>query len=367
MMFYNSDKFSEKINKTSRIEQFSMEKMLRLLRKIRIARTRTQHMQLTQRKQQANNILSCIGNTPLVKFDRLFPQSAVAIFGKLELLNPGGSIKDRSALHVVRKAIAAGKIKKDTVLIESTSGNMGIGLARICHYYGLPLILVTDPHINPLAEKILSTYRAQIIKVDQHDGHGGYLNTRLQKVNELLHEIPNSFWPDQYHNLDSPAAHQQTFAEIVNDLGMAPDYLFVPTSTCGTLRGFADAIETFGASTKIIAVDAEGSVIFKEQAKARLIPGMGASRKSHFLKIQQVHDVVHVSDEDCIGGCRHLLDRESILAGGSSGAVVKAIEAYLPKMVADATVVAIIPDNGERYLDSIYSEAWVNKHFPAKL
>lgn len=321
-------------------------------------------MQITEIKQHADNILSCIGNTPLVRFNRLFSPATAAIFGKLELLNPGGSIKDRSALQIVQRAMEQGKITKDTVLIESTSGNMGIGLARICHYYGLRLLLVTDPHINPLAEKILTTFRANIVKVAQHDGQGGYLNSRLEKVRELLTEIPNSFWPDQYHNMDSPAAQEQTLAEIIQDLGMAPDYLFIPTSTCGTLRGFADAIERYGAHTKIIAVDAEGSLIFKDQANARLIPGMGASRKSHFLKIEQVHDVVHVSDEVCIAGCKLLLDRESILAGGSSGAVVKAMERYLPRLEPDATVVAIIPDNGERYLDTVYSDDWAARHFP---
>lgn len=323
-------------------------------------------MQLTTIKQYADNILSCIGDTPLVKLDRLFCQPEFTVFGKLEMLNPGGSIKDRSALHVVCKALESGKIGKNSVLIESTSGNMGIGLARICHHFGLRLILVTDPHINPLAEKILSTFNAEIIKVAQHDGKGGYLNSRLEKVNALLNEIPNSFWPDQYHNPDSPAAHQQTFTEIVNNLGAAPDYLFIPTSTCGTLRGFADAVQTHGAHTRIIAVDAEGSLIFKDEAKPRLIPGMGASRKSHFLQMEQVHDVVHITDEECIRGCRLLLDRESILAGGSSGAVVTAIERYRPKLENNSTVVAIIPDNGERYLDSIYSEAWVQKHFPKR-
>ncbi|GHE45628.1 2,3-diaminopropionate biosynthesis protein SbnA [Sphingobacterium griseoflavum] len=322
-------------------------------------------MQLTEIKQHAAHILDCIGNTPLVKFDRLFEPSSLAIFGKMELLNPGGSIKDRSALHVVRQAIERGTITKGTVLIESTSGNMGIGLARICHHYNLRLFLVTDPHINPLAEKILSTFGAKIIKVNQHDGNGGYLNTRLKMVKQLLQEIPDSFWPDQYHNLDSPAAHKQTFAEIVHDLGMPPDYLFVPTSTCGTLRGFADAIDAHGAHSKIIAVDAEGSLIFRDSAKPRLIPGMGASRKSHFLKMEQVHDVVHVSDEECIAGCQLLLERESVLAGGSSGAVVKAMQQYQHLLPPDATVVALIPDNGERYLDTIYSDEWINKHFPA--
>lgn len=306
-----------------------------------------------------NDILSCIGNTPLVRFNNLFLTLQSAVYGKMEMLNPGGSIKDRTAHNIVRHAMDVGKINADSVLIESTSGNMGIGLARICHFYGLKLILVTDPHINPLAEKILKTFHAEIVKVDEHDGNGGYLNSRLKKVEQLLADIPNSFWPDQYHNMDNPAAHQQTFQEIVEDLGFAPDYLFIPTSTCGTLRGFADAVENLGATTKIVAVDAKGSMIFKDDPSARLIPGMGASRKSHFLRADQVHGVIHVSDADCVAGCKKLLAKESILAGGSSGAVVMAIEQYQANFKSNETIVAIIPDNGERYLDTIYSDEWL--------
>ncbi len=319
-------------------------------------------MQLTQIKNQKNDILSCIGNTPLVRFNKLFLEMNSPVYGKLEMLNPGGSIKDRTAHNIIRHAMNLGKINANSVIIESTSGNMGIGLARICHFYGLKLFLVTDPHINPLAEKILRTYQAEIVKVTTDDGTGGYLNSRLKKVEELLQAIPNSFWPDQYHNMDNPAAHEQTFKEIVDDLGTAPDYLFIPTSTCGTLRGFADAIQQMGVQTRIVAVDAQGSLIFRDKPSPRLIPGMGASRKSHFLKQDQVHDVVHVSDADCVLGCHQLLAQESILAGGSSGAVVKAIASYQQNFLAGQQVVAIIPDNGERYLDTIYSTEWLEKH-----
>ncbi|PVH25199.1 2,3-diaminopropionate biosynthesis protein SbnA [Sphingobacterium corticibacter] len=319
-------------------------------------------MQLTQIKETKNDILSCIGHTPLVRFNKLFLELNATVYGKLEMLNPGGSIKDRTAHNIIRHAMNLGKINANSVIIESTSGNMGIGLARICHFYGLKLFLVTDPHINPLAEKILRTFNAEIVKVSTDDGTGGYLNSRLKKVEELLQAIPNSFWPDQYHNMDNPAAHEQTFKEIVEDLGAAPDYLFIPTSTCGTLRGFADAIQQMGVHTRIVAVDAEGSLIFKDKPSPRLIPGMGASRKSHFLKQDHVHNVVHVSDTECVAGCHQLLAQESILAGGSSGAVVKAIASYQQKFLPGQQIVAIIPDNGERYLDTIYSTEWLEKH-----
>lgn len=310
-------------------------------------------------------ILSCIGNTPLVPLKRLFTAPSVRFFGKLEMFNPGGSIKDRTALNIISKAFDNGEINRFTTIVESTSGNMGIGLARICHYYGLQLILVTDPHINPLTEKILRTFQAELVKVDQEDGMGGYLKSRLDKVKELLASQPNTFCPDQYHNFNSPLAHEATYREISESLGKAPDYLFVSTSTCGTLRGIAEAAAGRNEFPKLVAVDAEGSVVFGREPGTRIIPGMGASRPSDFLKMDQVFDVVHVSDKSCVEGCHRLLSQESILAGGSSGAIVVAMERILPMIPKQSTVVAIFPDSGERYLDTIFQEEWVEKNFGA--
>jgi N-(2-amino-2-carboxyethyl)-L-glutamate synthase len=311
------------------------------------------------------SLLDCIGNTPLVSLKRLFSSAPIQLYGKMEMFNPGGSIKDRTALNIISKAIESGEINSNTTIIESTSGNMGIGLARICHYYGLRLMLVTDPHINPLTEKILKTFQAEIVKVDREDGMGGYLKSRLEKVEELLSSESNSFCPDQYHNFNSPLAHVSTYREIFESLGKAPDYIFIATSTCGTLRGFAEAAAARNEFPKLIAVDAEGSVVFGREPSVRIIPGMGASRPSDFLIMDQVADVVHISDRDCIEGCRKLLNHESILAGGSSGAIVMALEKMLPTIPANSTVVALFPDSGERYMDTIFSDSWVEEKFGA--
>lgn len=313
--------------------------------------------------QEKTGIIACVGNTPIIRLNRLFGGSGINLYGKLEMFNPGGSIKDRTAFNILGNAIEKGIIHSKTTVIESTSGNMGIGLARACHFFGLKLILVTDPHINAQSVNILKAFNAEIVTVDQHDGKGGYLNTRLSKVQELLKEIPDSFWPDQYHNMDNPLAHEQTFLEILNSLNDAPDYIFVSTSTCGTLRGLGDAIQKHKVPTKIIAVDAVGSVIFGDKPQKRIIPGMGASRPSNFLISEQVEDVVLISDRESVEGCHQLLQTESILAGGSSGAVIKAIEKKISQIPENSTVVGILADNGERYLNTIYSEEWVNQHF----
>ncbi|QNL51763.1 2,3-diaminopropionate biosynthesis protein SbnA [Olivibacter sp. SDN3] len=315
-----------------------------------------------QKHHERPGILSVIGNTPLVRFSRLFFPWTFPFYGKMEMFNPGGSIKDRTAENIIDDALKQGLINTGSTIIESTSGNMGVGLAQLCLYHGLKLILVVDPHTNATVVQLLNTYGAKLVFVETHDGEGGYLNTRLLKVRELLAEIPGSFWPDQYHNPANPLAHQQTWREIIRDLGKAPDYLFVPTSTCGTLMGFANEIRQCGGKTKVVAVDAKGSVIFGDKPSKRQLPGIGSSRQSDFLDMAAIHGVIHVSDRDSVEGCRLLLQKESVLAGGSSGAVVHAISEMTHRFPPEIQVVGIFPDRGERYLDTIYSDDWVENN-----
>lgn len=315
-----------------------------------------------RKHEYKDGILSVVGNTPLVQFSRIYADSDFRFYGKMEMLNPGGSLKDRTSANIITRALSEGIISTGSTIIESTSGNMGVGLAQVCRYHGLRLILVVDPYINKSVVKLLSAYGAQLVFVKEHDGKGGFLNTRLRKVGELLREIPGSYWPDQYHNPANPLAHIQTWREIVGELQDAPDYLFVPTSTCGTLMGFANEIRKSGMRTKVVAVDAKGSIVFGDKPGKRQIPGIGSSRKSDFLDMDAIHAVVHVSDSETVAGCRMLFDKECVLAGGSSGAVVHAISTMANLIPQDATVVGIFSDRGERYLDTIYSEEWVEEN-----
>ena len=285
------------------------------------------------------------------------------VFGKLEAFNPAGSIKDRTAHHIIQQGIVQGKINSNSVIIESTSGNMGIGLAQCCLSLGLSLKLVVDPYINAQAFKILKTYGAEVIMVNEPDESGGYLNARIDKVAELLASYPNSFWPNQYGSHHNPEAHHRTMEEIIEELYGDLDYLFVATSTCGTLMGCAEKIHSSGHKTKIVPVDSQGSIIFGGTASRRLIPGFGAGRPSQFLDSELVENPVLVSEPESIRGARMLLKREAILAGGSSGAVVMAIQKMLPSLPQDATIAAIICDRGERYLDTIYSDEWVQSNY----
>jgi len=311
----------------------------------------------------ADGILSTIGSTPLIHLKNLFPDYNGMVYGKLEAFNPAGSIKDRTAHHIIQQGVAQGKITSETVIIESTSGNMGIGLAQCCLSLGLKLKLVVDPYINAQAVKILKTYGAEVIMVTIPDESGGYLNSRIDKVSELVSTEQNSFWPNQYGSHHNPEAHHRTMDEMIEELYGDLDYLFVATSTCGTLMGCAERIQTNGYKTKIVPVDSQGSIIFGGKASRRLIPGFGAGRPSQFLNNDLVENPVLVSEPESIRGARMLLKREAILAGGSSGAVVMAMQKMLPSIPNDATIAAIICDRGERYLDTIYSDDWVENNY----
>lgn len=307
-----------------------------------------------------NSILDTVGNTPLVYLKQLAATTGVDVFGKLEMANPGGSIKDRTSLSIIEDGIKKGQITPNTTLIESSSGNMAIGLAQVCGYYNIPLIIVVDPKANKHTIKILKAYGAKVDQVTQPSENGGYLGARLDRVQQLLCEIKDSFWTNQYSNNANPKAHFRTMQEIIDKLPDA-DYVFSATSTCGTLMGCASYIQRKQLNTKLIAVDAIGSVIFGDKPRDRHIPGHGAGLPSKFLDKNAIHKVMHISDKECVDGCNKLLKTESIMAGGSSGAVVSAFMKLLPSLPTDAKCVLILCDRGERYLDTVYNPEWVAK------
>jgi 2,3-diaminopropionate biosynthesis protein SbnA len=314
------------------------------------------------RLKVSENVLSAVGNTPLVRLKRMFGDLPFQLYGKLESLNPGGSMKDRPALWIIKDGIERGLIVPGrTVVVESSSGNMGIGLAQVCAYYGVRFICVIDPKTTKQNRRVLEIYGAEINLVEEPDPISGeYLQARINRVNSLLLGFPSSFWPNQYANLLNPRAHHQTMSEILDALDGKLDYLFCATSTCGTLRGCAEYVREHELATKIYAVDARGSMIFGGQEKTkRFIPGHGAAIRPDLFRDQLADRCFHVTDIDCVRACRRLVRSESILAGGSSGAVLTAVAQVRHEIPAGATCVAILPDRGERYIDTIYSDEWV--------
>ena len=310
------------------------------------------------------NILSTIGKTPLVSLSRLANEWGFSVFGKMENLNPGGRIKDRTALNMLSQAIESGRIKAGDTIIESSSGNMALGLAQACKFYNIKLIVVYDPKLNAHTEKLLQAYGVKLVGVTHPKLQGGYLASRIQKVKELLDQNPNSHCLNQYKNAANPETHLETMSEIARELDQKVDYIFISTSTCGTLMGCAQYIYENHLPTKIIAVDAMGSVTFGQKENMRLIPGHGSGKPSHFLNLDLVDHAIYISDEDCIRACWKLLENEAILCGGSSGAVISAIEKYATVIPAGSNCVGILCDRGERYLDTVYNKTWIDEQFP---
>jgi cysteine synthase A len=305
-------------------------------------------------------VLATIGDTPLVGLRHLMPDAPFELFAKLESFNPSGSIKDRPALGMLRGALERGEIDGETTVIESSSGNLGVALAFICRFLKLRFVCVADPLVTEQNVRLMEVYGAAVEQVTEPDAAGSFLKSRVRRVRELLAATPNSYWCNQYENPDNASAHQRTMEEIVKTLDGPPGYLFCATGTYGTLRGCADYLKP-RFDTTVVAVDAEGSVIHGGEPGRRLIPGHGSSIVPGLFRPGLADRVVHVSDGDSVAGCRLLLEREGILAGGSSGAVVRALANVAPTIERGARCVAIICDRGVRYLDTIYNDTWVEK------
>ncbi|CAM3712062.1 2,3-diaminopropionate biosynthesis protein SbnA [Nocardiopsis rhodophaea] len=315
-------------------------------------------------------IIETIGATPLVALDRLFPPARFQVYAKCERFNPGGSIKDRAASSMIEHALRTGRLVPGvSTVVESTSGNLGIALAQLCNFYRLGLICVVDPRTTTQNAAIMRAYGARVESVGRDPATGEYLPARIDRVRRLLDSVPHAYWPNQYANEHNARAHHATMREICQALPGGPDYLFVAAGTCGTLRGCAEYISGHGLGTSVVAVDAAGSAIFGppepwERRYERMIPGHGAAVVPPLLQPGLADRVVKVADADCVRGCRRLLAHESILAGGSSGAVVSALHDAASWIEPGATCVAVLPDGGDRYLDTIYDDQWVQAFFP---
>lgn len=309
-----------------------------------------------------DSVVSCIGQTPLVQLRRLFPDQGLEVIAKLEFLNPGGSVKDRPARYIVEQGLQDGTISEKSHLIESSSGNLGIALAMVAKIYHLRFTCVVDPKISATNLQILHLLGANVDMVDVPDDRNGYLKSRIRRVQELLQEIPQSLWINQYANdLNWKAHYYGTGSEIVADLEGAIDCLILPVSTTGTLLGISRRLRQEFPNLRVIAVDAVGSVIFGTPSGRREIPGLGASRMPELSKQVEVDEVIYVDDRESAQGCRDLVEYEGIFAGGSSGSVIAAIQKLLPRVLLPYRILTLFPDRGERYLDLVYDDNWVKK------
>jgi len=284
---------------------------------------------------------------------------------KLEGHNVTGSIKIKPALFMIADLERRGLIEPHrSTLVESSSGNLGIALALICGLRGYGFICVTDPNISAINRRSIEAYGGQVIVVDRRDANGGYLETRIDLIRSLLQENANYVWLNQYANPFNMRAHEEwTALEILDEVPQV-SHLYVGSGTTGTIMGLARRFAQLSPATKVIAVEPEHSVTFDQsRIGRRLIPGIGTSRRPELADPTLLDRVVYVPESDAIRMCRWLARRHGLLLGGSSGSVLAAVAADAALFDAGSTVVAISPDLGDKYMDTIYAPEWVRANF----
>lgn len=290
----------------------------------------------------ADDITGLIGNTPLVKLNKITQDTYATVVAKLESFNPLSSIKDRIGISMIEDGESKGFIKKDTTIIEPTSGNTGVALAFVCAAKGYHLILTMPDTMSIERRQLLSLFGAKVILTSGQEGMIG----AVKKAEEILKSTPNSFMPQQFKNPANPKTHRETTAEeIWRDTDGRIDILVSGVGTGGTITGIAEVIKKRKPEFKTIAVEPKDS--------PHKIQGIGAGFIPEVLRMDLVDEIIQVSNEDAAETARRLAKEEGIFAGISSGAAAwAAIEIGKRKENKGKLIVAIFPDTGERYLST---------------
>lgn len=297
----------------------------------------------------AKDITQLIGNTPLLKINRLAKGLEAEVLAKLEFLNPLGSVKDRIGLSLIEDAESKGLINKDTTIIEPTSGNTGIALAFVCAVKNYKLIITMPENMSQERIKILKLLGAEVVLSPSQKGMKG----ALEKAYQLKEEIPNSFIPQQFENPANPQVHRFTTAEeIWKDTEGKVDVLVAGIGTGGTITGVAEAIKNKKPSFKAIGVEPKSSAVLSGgKPSSHKIQGIGAGFIPKILRRDLLDEVITVEDEQALDMTKRIAKEEGVLAGISSGANLwAALEVAKRKEYRGKLIVVIFPDGGERYL-----------------
>ena len=296
------------------------------------------------------NITATIGFTPLVQINKLGSGKA-AILAKLESFNPGGSVKDRIGLSMIEAAEQKGLLKKDTIVIEPTSGNTGIGLAFICAAKGYRLLLTMPESMSIERRKLLQLFGAELVLTPAEKGMPG----AVEKAEQLVAQNPNAFMPQQFNNPANPRVHRETTAkEIWTDTNGKVDIFVSGVGTGGTLTGCGEVLKQHNKDIKVIAVEPKDSpVLSGGKAGPHKIQGIGAGFVPQVLNVSVIDEIIQVSNHDAMETARQLATKEGILAGISSGAAMwAAIQLADRAENKGKTIVVILPDTGERYIST---------------
>ncbi|QDP84584.1 cysteine synthase A [Chryseobacterium sp. SNU WT5] len=293
-----------------------------------------------------NNILEAIGNTPVVKINKLFPNN-VEVWMKLERQNPGGSLKDRIAFAMIEKAEQDGEINKDTLIIEPTSGNTGVGLAMVCAVKGYKLVLVMPESMSVERRKLMSSYGAQFILTPKEKGTSG----AIAKAMEMANEIKNSWVPQQFENPANPEIHAKTTAqEILNDFPDGIDYLITGVGTGGHITGVTEILKQKFPNMKSFAVEPTDSPVISGGAPGpHPLQGIGAGFVPKVLNTEILDGTIEVEKNEAFTFTKRLAAEEGILGGVSTGASLAAVNKKLAEIPEGSRILTFNYDTGERY------------------
>lgn len=299
----------------------------------------------------ANNVEDLIGNTPLVKINRLSEETGTNLLGKCEFMNPTSSVKDRIAFNMINEALASGQIDLDTTIIEPTSGNTGIGLAAVCAAKGLKLILTMPESMSVERRKLLTHLGAQLVLTAGEQGMTG----AVEHANKLATELPNAMVLQQFQNPDNPDIHRKTTAlEILKDTENKVDIFVAAVGTGGTLTGTGEALRAALPNIEIIAVEPTNShVLTGGTPGPHKIQGIGAGFIPDILNTKIYNEVIAVSNEDAFDMAKEVARAEGLLLGVSAGANLHAAKLIAARPEnRGKTIVTILCDTAERYLST---------------
>ena len=295
----------------------------------------------------AENITELVGQTPMLHLRRLSPEGGAQVYAKLEYLNPGGSIKDRAAIGIIRRAEQEGRLREGSTIVEATAGNTGIGLALIGVNRGYRVIFCVPEQFSAEKVKVMTALGAEVLRTPEKEGMQG----AIAKAKEIAAGIKDSFVALQFENQANPEFHFETTAqEILDQMGGRVDAVVIGVGTGGTFSGVARAIKKKNPSAKAVAVETEGSVLQGGTPGPHKVEGIGVSFIPKTYDGHVADEVIMVNDPDAFDMVRQLARKEGILGGSSAGANVFAAVEVAKRMSPDKRVVTVIPDSAERYL-----------------